>query len=262
VGAGPVEGGLSRQLFRFAARQADHRSYRDEASRQFAKNVLGLAVSGDRVTPDLVFGLDIEAPPPAAKARVVGIGVMTYHNWLGRDDAPDQYEPYLSKLAEFAHGLLAEGRTIRLLAGDQVDAETVADFSSRLTSRAPEHAGAVASKPTSTLRELCAEIALTDVVVATRYHTIIGALMCGRPAVSIGYAEKNAAVMRAFDLGEYCQDISSFDVETLRRHFAAVAANPSLASADLLSVAQRLRGEVREHLARVAAEIQCVRITR
>jgi polysaccharide pyruvyl transferase WcaK-like protein len=256
VGAGPIEGGLSLPLLRAAARSADHRSYRDEASRRFAHDVFGLAASDDSVTPDLVFGLELEAPPPADEARVVGVGVMNYHNWLATNQGRDDYEPYITKLVEFADTLLAEGRTIKVLEGDQIDAEAADDFASRLEARAPSHAREIVRTTTPTLRALAAEIATTDAVVATRYHTIISALMCGRPAVSVGYAGKNAAVMRSFGLGEYCQHIASFDVATLRRHFDAVAANPALANPGLLSVAQGLRGAVKEHIGRLAVEIR------
>jgi polysaccharide pyruvyl transferase WcaK-like protein len=187
--------------------------------------VLKLDTSNDRVTPDLVFGLDVDAPPVTAGVRAVGVGVMDYHNWVHTRDSPDLYEPYMGKLAHFGVDLLKQGVALRVLVGDAGDTGAAADFRARLLRAAPEHEGAVSYAETSTLRALCAEIARTDAVVATRYHTIVAALMCGRPAVSIGYAEKNGAVMRTFGLGEYCQDIRDYDLDVLGRQFASATAD-------------------------------------
>jgi polysaccharide pyruvyl transferase WcaK-like protein len=59
------------------------------------------------------------------------------------------------------------------------------------------------------------QIAETDLVVATRFHNIVCALKLGKPAISIGYAAKNDALMAEMGLGEFCQHIESFDVDVL-----------------------------------------------
>jgi polysaccharide pyruvyl transferase WcaK-like protein len=105
------------------------------------------------------------------------------------------------------------------------------------------------------LRELCGEIGKTDAVVATRYHTIVGALICGRPSVSIGYGSKNNAVMDAFGQGDYCQNIWDFDLDTLRNHFAAISVNREAIREQLRLVGLRLRKQVQDHLDRVTSEI-------
>jgi polysaccharide pyruvyl transferase WcaK-like protein len=255
IGAGPVEQAWSRRLFRLAAKTADHRSYRDELSLTFARDVLKLDTTHDCVTPDLVFGLDIEASPPTDAVRTVGIGVMDYHNWRQGSGAPDVYEPYMRKLSGFGLDLLGQGKTIKILVGDTGDIGAAADFRERLVRGAPDRAGAVTVAQTPTLRQLCAEIATTDAVVATRYHTIIGALLCGRPAVSIGYAGKNKAVMEMFGAGAYCQNIGDYDVGLLQRQFADATADCADTHRKLRAVARRLRQEVQEHFARIAGEV-------
>jgi polysaccharide pyruvyl transferase WcaK-like protein len=105
------------------------------------------------------------------------------------------------------------------------------------------------------LRTLCAEIATTDAVVATRYHTIIGALLCGRPAVSIGYAGKNKAVMEMFGAGAYCQSIGDYEIDVLQRQFADATANSADTHRKLRTIARRLRQEVQDHFARIAGEV-------
>jgi polysaccharide pyruvyl transferase WcaK-like protein len=43
--------------------------------------------------------------------------------------------------------------------------------------------------------------------------------MC-RPTISLGYARKNDVLMEEMGLGEYCQHIETFDVETLVAQFS------------------------------------------
>ncbi len=257
VGAGPAERPWSRRLFRWTAGMADHRSYRDEKSRVFANEVLKLDTSRDVVTPDLVFGLRLDqAPPPNEEIRTIGIGVIEYHNWLGvSDPANDAYEPYMQKLSDFCAGLLAHGKALRILTGDIGDRRAVEDLRQQLALKAPAHCHAVSVPEIHSLRELCAEIGKTDAVIATRFHTIVGALICGRPAVSIGYGSKNTAVMSEFGQGEYCQNIWDFDLETLRSHAAAITVNRSAIREQLLRVGARLRKQVHDHFDRIASEI-------
>lgn len=251
VGAGPAEKAWSRRLFRMAAQAADHRSYRDEASKAFVRDVLKLDVTRDAVTPDLVFGLDVSAPVQRAEIKTIGVGVMDYHSWLGDVEQGDAYEPYIEKMTLFGVWLLQQGKRIRVLTGDSGDDGAVRDFVSRLKAAAP--ASAVDVPEISTLRQLCSEIGYTDAVVATRYHTIVAALICGRPAVSIGYAAKNRAVMREFGAGAYCQDIGDFDLDRLKRQFNDATAAGG--AERLRAVAADLRERVDAHFDTVAGEI-------
>jgi polysaccharide pyruvyl transferase WcaK-like protein len=236
---------------------ADHRSYRDEKSKAFVTDVLGIDTSQDAVTPDLVFGLDLDpSPPPGDEVRTIGIGAMEYHNWLGSSDPRnDVYEPYMEKLSTFCAGLLEQGKALRILTGDTGDARAVDDLVQRLKEKAPAQRDAVAVPEIRSLRELCREIGKTDVVIATRYHTVVGALICGRPIVSIGYAMKNKTVMGEFGQGEYCQNIWDFDLDRLRSHTAAVNINRAAIREQLRFASLKLRKQVQDHLDRIALEI-------
>lgn len=256
IGAGPVAGAWSRRFFRWTAMSAEHRSYRDEGSKTFMSEVLRVDASSDEVTPDLVFGLDIAAPRPAASVQTVGIGVMDYHSWRGATGGSDDaYGPYMEKLAAFCQDLLEQGKALHVLCGDIGDAPAVEDLCTRLRRAAPARAEAVTTPEVRTLRDLCQAIAATDAVVATRYHTIVGALMCGRPAVSIGYAAKNRAVMEAFGQGRFCQNIWDFDLDALRAHFAEATVAPVESWRDLSATSARLHAEVTAHLERVGRDI-------
>lgn len=257
IGAGPVKRAWSRRLFRWSARMADHRSYRDETSRTFVRDELGLDTKHDVVTPDLVFGL--EAPIPELReggVRTVGIGVMDYHTWSGAKNIEgDIYETYMSKLASFCGDLLEQGLALHLLVGEPGDDPAAADLRTRLIERAPQSRDAITIGSIRTLEDLCVEIGKTDVVVATRYHNIVSAMICGRPAISLGYAEKNRAVMGEFGLKHYCQDIGDFDVKILRDQFESLVADHHAKAKGMRDTGDRLKRIVREHLATVMSEI-------
>jgi polysaccharide pyruvyl transferase WcaK-like protein len=51
--------------------------------------------------------------------------------------------------------------------------------------------------------------------VATRYHNVVCALRIGKPTISIGYSEKNDALLAEMGLAEYCQSIEQLDVARL-----------------------------------------------
>ncbi len=257
IGAGPVEREWSRRLFRWSARAADHRSYRDDASKTFVRDELGLDTEHDVVTPDLVFGLDVSVPAlREGPVRTVGIGVMDYHTWRGAKDAEDDvYTTYMSKLADFCVELLERGLALHLLVGEPGDEPAVADLRRRLAERAPQSGDAVTVASIRTLRDLCVEIGKTDVVVATRYHNIVSAMICGRPAISIGYAAKNRAVMAEFGLKDYCQDIWDFDLATLRRQFDSVTADHHAKAKGMQDISNRLKSRVRDHFVGVMAGI-------
>lgn len=255
IGAGPVERAWSRRLFRWSARAADHRSYRDEESRQFVRDELGLDVGRDVVTPDLVFGLDVAVPAlREGPVRTVGIGVMDYHTWRGAKDAEDDvYPTYMSKLADFCTELLERGLSLHLLVGEPGDEPAVTDLRNRLLERSPQTAGAITVASIQTLQDLCVEIGKTDMVVATRYHNIVSAMICGRPAISIGYAAKNRAVMSEFGLKEYCQNIWDFDLATLRRQFETLASDHHAKAKGMQDLSARLKARVRAHLGAIIA---------
>jgi polysaccharide pyruvyl transferase WcaK-like protein len=230
VGAGPIENRLSRFLMLLALRMATYRSYRDIVSKQFLDRV-GFNTSGDSIYPDLVFGLpeQIRAGdrPIVAPPETIGVGVMGYYGW--RYD-PKYGEPvyavYSAKLTKFVRWLLDRGYRVRLLTGElPIDQRPVEELLAHV--RATGDSGWQARLSASSIvdvDDLLKEIAKTDLVVATRFHNVVCALMLGRPVISIGYAKKNDALLAEMGLQAYCQHIESFSVEQLVRQFDSLCA--------------------------------------
>ena len=230
VGAGPIRHPVSRWLMRKAAEQADYRSYRDEISRAYMSSI-GCDVGSDPVYPDLVFALSHPKAVPERHVEndrlCVGVGVMSYNGWRG-DKAHETsvYDAYMSTLQRFVCWLVEQGHQVRLIMGDNSDASAVEDLSRGVRADCRICAEkAVIAEPVRSLREVMDQIAMTDVVVATRFHNVVCALSLGRPVISIGYAEKNDVLLAQAGLGALCQHIEHVDVERLKEQFTLMAEN-------------------------------------
>jgi polysaccharide pyruvyl transferase WcaK-like protein len=201
------------------ARMAHYRSYRDKLSRDFMKSI-GFDVSRDPLSADLAFGL----PAAAESGRdnpdtvCVGVGIMAYSGWKKADeDGEAIYRTYLDKIAEFISWLQERGLNVRLLTGDIVDRRAVADIMNMFPQN-EAHSGSmhIVAEEMTSLHDVMAQIAHTDIVVATRYHNVICALRMGRPVISLAYSTKNDALLNATGLEEYCHYVETFDVDVLK----------------------------------------------
>lgn len=213
IGAGPVTHPLSRFFIGKASKIAAYRSYRDQVSYDFMRS-LNVSVTKDLVSADIAFSL----PTPEEKLRNsadqrVGLGIMTYKGWKKRAlDGEAIYDNYLNKMTKLISELLIDGRQVRLLTGDKGDLEAIHDLRQRISAK---HAHNVIFEPVTSLDVLMQQIAKTDIVVASRYHNIVCALAMGRPAISIGYARKNDALLNDTGLSEFCHHIENFNPQTV-----------------------------------------------
>jgi polysaccharide pyruvyl transferase WcaK-like protein len=236
IGAGPITRKLSRYFMIGAARCAHYRSYRDEPSRAFADSV-GLDARADQVAPDLAFGLPAPQSTTAAHAAgagVVAVGVMAYYGWAGGDVCA--YQNYVSKLGDYVAWLLRGGRRVRLVIGKDRDADAVADVRARALDLAPGCSQMLEPfEAALNLGDVMRQMADADLVVATRFHNVVCALRVGRPVISLGYAEKNRALVCDFGLAEFAQDAENFDPELLQRHTDYVIARKAAYAAKIES---------------------------
>lgn len=213
IGAGPVAHPLSRFFVRTAASLAAYRSYRDLVSYDFMDSIK-LDVSNDHVSADIAFSL-----PPATeelrdcRGENVGIGVMTYRGWRKRAVEGDAiYQNYLRKMIAIIEGLQRKGRQVRLLTGDTGDLEAARDLQRLLNKHAYRD---VIFEPVQSLHDVMQQIAKTDIVIASRYHNIVCALSMGRPAISLGYAKKNDALLNDTGLSEFSHHVETFNPQLL-----------------------------------------------
>ncbi|MFF2149287.1 polysaccharide pyruvyl transferase family protein [Kitasatospora sp. NPDC058190] len=214
VGAAAIRDRPTRALVRWSARLAAYRSYRDALSRD-AMRAMGVDTARDEVHPDLAFALPTPpASAPAGTAGVVCVGVMDFHG--GNDDragAEEIHRRYLDGTTRFVRALVEDGRPVRLLTGDDVDATVVAEILEAVDS------SLVTAAETASLSDLMEETAAADTVVATRYHNLVCALKVGTPTLALSYAAKSDALMDQMGLGTYCHPAREVDADRLIEQF-------------------------------------------
>ncbi|ARF53543.1 polysaccharide pyruvyl transferase family protein [Streptomyces gilvosporeus] len=217
VGAAAIGNRPTRALVRWSARLAAYRSYRDAPSRD-AMRAMGVDTARDEVYPDLAFSLP--TPPPSTPSGPPGpvcVGVMAFHG--GNDDrarAEEIHRRYLDGTIRFVRALVEEGRPVRLLTGDEVDAPVVAAILDAVDSPL------VTAAETSSLADLMKETAAADTVVAIRYHNLICALKTGTPVLALCYAAKSDALMDRMGLGAFCHPAREVDADRLLDQFRAL----------------------------------------
>jgi polysaccharide pyruvyl transferase WcaK-like protein len=230
VGAGPLYSTLGRIFVKSALSLADFRSYRDNASMAYL-NGIGFATNTDRVYPDLVFSLPETTIPHNDDNRagrpVVGLGLMIYAGKYSVERPSDRiYLEYLDNLVAFAGWLLARGYAIRLLIGEVSDRSALQDFKSRLkASFGTYDEERIIDQPALSAEQLLPQIAATDIVVATRFHNLLLALVLNKPVVAISFHHKCAALMSDMGLEEYCHDINHMNAARLIEQFQGVEKN-------------------------------------
>ena len=245
IGAGPINHPVSRRLMRAALAQADVCSYRDDGARAFMAS-LGRDTSDDEVWPDLVFGLERTPAPRRADPASLGValGVMDYRGWQGRGDEAERiHRAYLDKMTDLARRLRERGCVLRLVIGDDADLAPAEAIAAALAD--PD----VVVCRSGAFDDVLAAMADVDVVIASRYHNLVAALITGVPAVSISYAPKNEQLMEMAGLGGRCEQIESFRVDAVLDHLDDVLRDREALTSTVRERTDALRTTVRSRLA-------------
>lgn len=226
VGVEAVSGRMARRFITAALRLADYRSYRDERCVMLLE-ALGFSTRGDRVFPDLAFGLappaaraaqPPSAPAGAPSARTVAVGLYSYcGGGAGSAAAAARYTRYLEQICSLIRWLLDTGHGVRVIIGDVAyDSPVRADVRALLEkSGIGLGSAAYADEPALSFEQLLLQLTATDLAVASRYHNVLLALLCGKPVLSLSYEGKNDELMREMDLGAFCQSLDELDIGRL-----------------------------------------------
>ncbi|MDX6238991.1 MAG: hypothetical protein QOG10_3806 [Kribbellaceae bacterium] len=245
VGADSTTQPATGWVLKTAAKLAAYRSYRDETSKE-AMRMMGVDTSRDEVYPDLAFAL----PTPSAdnhradeerEVRTVGVGVMEYHGtYVDRREADDIYATYVAKLTTFVQWLVDEGYQVRLFTGDAADEPVASAVTSGVRRSRPELAdGRIVTEFAPSLSGLLERMSMMDVVVATRFHNVLGALKLAKPTISIGYSSKNDMLMKGMGQEEFCQPIRTLDVPRLIEQFRTLEKSGAQLKCHLLETNER-----------------------
>lgn len=260
TGAGPIDHRRSRLLIKQALQRAFYRSYRDEYSRRYLCSI-GFDVANDCVYPDLAFGLPIPdglmkpAADAAGRTLVAGLGIMSYRGAQSEPHAGEAiYQEYRRKIIDFGLQLLAGGYTVRVVLGDTlVDQRAFEDVRAALAAAAAAHGAPerVLAEPVGSVQDLLRQLALTDIVVATRFHNVLLALLLEKPVISISYNQKNDDLMAAMGLDAYCQPIGALDVPRLHEQFVRLQARAATVQEQIAAQTTRHKQLLDEQYERV-----------
>lgn len=237
MGCAPAPNGLTRALLAGAARRACYHSYRDEYSLA-AMRAAGLARDDAQVVPDLVFGLEA-LPPKGAQAEAIGLGVMA-RNWPSAAHERD----YIENLAAVAQGVLAGGRKVRLLIGEDRD-ETVREAVRTLV---PE----VEAPAIRNVHDLMAAMQDVRAIAATRFHNIVCALKLAKPTVCISYDRRHEEMMAAFGQTGLCCDVGEFTPQGVLAMLDAAMRDAAAIGAVIAAKAQTARARLTAQEERLA----------
>jgi polysaccharide pyruvyl transferase WcaK-like protein len=157
---------------------------------------------------------------------VVGLGLMVYAGKYSTLHPRDEtYNAYLESLAVFAGWLLEHDYDIRLLLGD-ADTDVIEEFRSVLARQvgAYDH-DRIVEQPITSVHDVLAGLAATDIVVATRFHNVLLSLLLNKPVIAITFHHKCSSLMREMTLSEYCHDIDEMNADRLIAQFKELEGN-------------------------------------
>jgi len=230
VGAGPLYSALGKYFVKSALSLANFRSYRDSASLEYLERI-GFEVNSDRVYPDLVFSLpEVMLPRDGgkrAKRPIVGLGLMEYAGTYSVAKPRDSiYKEYLDNLVAFARWLLAHDYDIRLIIGDVCDISVSQEFESLLKASSGTYdEERIIDQPALSIEQLLLQIAEIDIIVATRFHNVLLALLLNKPVIAISFHHKCASLMGQMGMAKYCHDINHMNAFRLIEQFEDVERN-------------------------------------
>jgi polysaccharide pyruvyl transferase WcaK-like protein len=221
VGVGPIHHPLSRWFLKRSLALAGHRSYRDEASKQYLEKI-GFNTGRDTVYPDLVFGLSQRSLVCEVRAdggRVVGLGLKDYAT-TGQKESKE-FGEYLDTMAAFVSWLQSQGYGIRLLIGDtQYDSWVIEKFAGVLKTRnIPTNAPLLISEPALTVQDLLRQVGQTEAVISPRYHNLIMALIQNKPVIALSDHAKLDSLVTDFGLGRYLLPLRNLHADSLIDRF-------------------------------------------
>jgi len=217
VGVGPIQHPLSRWLLKTSLALAHHRSYRDEASRQYLEKI-GFNTDRDIVCPDVAFGLsqnNLVLGARAGERPVIGLGLKDYGATgpLGSRASQD----YLDTMAVFVSWLHERGYGVRLIIGDmQYDTSVIREFVNLLKNRNILTEGPwLIAEPAQSVEELLRQLGETDAVISARYHNLVMALIQNKPVIALSDHAKLDSLATDFGLARYLVPLRELRPETL-----------------------------------------------
>lgn len=260
-----------RRLLAASLRRADYRSFRDHGTLQAGVR-MGGAGPRDHVTADLAFAADLSVGPPevvpvgrssdperpdpahsdpaqpndAQRAPGhVALGVMAF-SWITRDEHGNSgHDPYVQALVGATVLLAEQGDEVVVFCGDIADlwvVEQVVELAhDRLTPGGNAHR--VAAISSIEFADHLRELALTDVVVCSRFHNAVAALLLERATVAVADRIKVRDLLARVGLQEYVLEARGLTSDELVRRVRLAQERASAITLELAPVVAIIRNQ-------------------
>ena len=159
---------------------------------------------------------------------------------------------YLENLVRFVRWLVAREYDVRLLSGDLGDIDARQTFRDLLREHLPvSDERHIIDQPIRSVGDLLSQIVETDIVVATRFHNVLLALLCNKPVISISFHHKCESLMSAMGLSEFCLDINDLKADRLIEKFCELEKNVHKIKPLISEKAKAFRGALDEQYERI-----------
>ncbi len=223
VGACKLTSRISRFFIAGALRRARYRSFRDRNSAAIAESLLQKAAP-EHVVPDIAFSMPLpDVPPPSrvsAKAkgrRIIAISPIVYAkpgSWPHEDRA--LYDQYLDQMALVVIQLLERDYLLLFVKSSRADQAAISDLVARLEgSTRSRAANQILIAEISTWQELLIQIQESELLIASRLHSIILGFVADKAAVAISFDPKVDWVMEDLAQSNYVLQIANFSSDAV-----------------------------------------------
>ena len=217
VGSAKLESGLTRWFVKHTLRSALYRSYRDTGTRnqlsylQFTRR--------DPIVRDLALGLDpkpyMRGPRDPRSQRVIAVSPI-YHT----DPAYTTYADFVTGVTDFIQWLIERGDRVLLFRTTSIERLVLQDIWTNLRARFLDRLpGQVEEVMATCYQDVLKQIAVADLVLASRLHSIILAHVLRKPTLAISWDRKVKAHMEDLNQAQYMIDIQSADADAIKTTF-------------------------------------------
>lgn len=220
-----------------ALERAQFRGVRDAGSLKALRDMR--LMSAVRVHPDPAFYLTARTGDVQGAGGFVVLSPISRRAWNGDEDAA--YERYLDALAHLADGLQRRGIEVRFVCSQtRMDPPVIERIRLRMQtdSQAPRWI------PVGSVEDYLVAVAPARLVVASRLHALILALVAGAPVVALSYAPKVRRQMQDVELDRWCFDLADIRSESLSQRVDEALAAQALLRSHVHKVVVRLRHEL------------------
>ena len=159
------------------------------------------------IVPDLAFGLKPESPRPP---RRPGLDVASPDDipapWELADRGPRRYQRLIGLWTEMVTATVARRDRVHLFVSNPGDMAAVSDIWERLDA---------ATRAGCTIAQLDSPDALLefnrgmDLIVSSRLHGVLLAIVSGRPVLALSHERKVRALMSDAGVPEFCVDLAT-----------------------------------------------------